>query len=1029
MGGGVAAYCLYQRMDDEVRCRVVAKIAGHYKDFKVTARSAHLVEGKGIKVSGLAIVDPRATGPRAELLHIEEAFLECPTDWKDLIQGDPVVRRVTIRRSTLRATRRADGSWTTAQLLPPPNFGDHAPEVVLEEGTIEMADAARPDAASTVLRDINWTMMPVPSADAGGNPHMRRLRGVLTAEGVRRLEIDGLLNLKSPFAAFRGRAQAVEFSPEWRDSLPEPAARRLTSLGDLYGHGDLSFEVKYEPSNAKPLQFHVTANMVRGRLSDPRLPQSLSDIRATVEVDNDGFTINNLAARCGQASLQMSCRRGGFDTTSPLSLVAEVHRLDLDRSLLAILPAPLQEMWRKYLPAGQIDADVKLQYDGQVWRPDVSVRCLNVSFSHFKFPYRLEHGKGTVVLKDDLLTAKMTALAGSQPVDITAEISRPLSAPTGWFEARGDEVPVDETLVSALPEKSREVVTSLDPRGRFGFYVRMWRDAPEQAMHQHVVLSMNRCSVRYQKFPYQLTNIRGILEMLDGTWTMRHIEGNNGTARVSCKGHLTPGFAGNELVLNFTARDVPLEEELRNALSPHMQQVWHNLRPRGLVNLTAEVRYLPEQHKFNVTVRAEPHRDVASLEPVHFPYRLDKIQGVLLYRDGQVTVQNAKAEHGTVKFASQVQGDFQPDGRWQVRLEGLTIDRLRPDRELIQALPERLRKVVTELNATGSVNLAGTVDLENSGRLGDPLRSRWEVRVGLHQNNIDCHGLRLNNLCGELSLQGGFDGANVRSRGELALDSVTHRDIQLTRVMGPIWIDDGRLLFGAWVDRQDNRTAAGPGPGRMPRPVTASLYGGTLYGDGWVAFGQQPRYCVNATLTDADLARCAKDLAPGQQRLQGKILATADLSGNGFTRNSLSGRGTVRLSQGDVYELPVMISLLKLVSIRPPDQNGFSDATIDYRIEGEHIYFDRIDFHGDAISLRGKGEMDFQSSIRLTFHALVGRGDLAVPVIKQVFSGASQQLMLIHVDGTLQNPETRKEALPYVNQALQQIREELQNRR
>ena len=73
----------------------------------------------------------------------------------------------------------------------------------------------------------------------------------------------------------------------------------------------------------------------------------------------------------------------------------------------------------------------------------------------------------------------------------------------------------------------------------------------------------------------------------------------------------------------------------------------------------------------------------------------------------------------------------------------------------------------------------------------------------------------------------------------------------------------------------------------------------------------------------------------------------------------------IRLSDADVYELPVMLSLLKILSIRPPDQNAFSDAAINYRVEGEHIYFDRIDFHGDAISLRGKGEMDFQSEIAL----------------------------------------------------------------
>ncbi len=66
--------------------------------------------------------------------------------------------------------------------------------------------------------------------------------------------------------------------------------------------------------------------------------------------------------------------------------------------------------------------------------------------------------------------------------------------------------------------------------------------------------------------------------------------------------------------------------------------------------------------------------------------------------------------------------------------------------------------------------------------------------------------------------------------------------------------------------------------------------------------------------------------------------------------------------------------------------------------------------------------MNFQSQIELTFYCLVGRGELELPVIKQVVRARSQQLMLIHVGGTLQNPEPRQEALPAVNQALQQLR-------
>jgi len=164
----------------------------------------------------------------------------------------------------------------------------------------------------------------------------------------------------------------------------------------------------------------------------------------------------------------------------------------------------------------------------------------------------------------------------------------------------------------------------------------------------------------------------------------------------------------------------------------------------------------------------------------------------------------------------------------------------------------------------------------------------------------------------------------------------------------------------------------------------------------------------------------------GKQTLQGTVLATVDLQGNGISSNAIGGQGKIQLGNANIYELPLMISMLKILSIRVPDPNAFSTADIDFRIQGEHFYFDRIDFKGDAISLFGKGEMDFQQAIRLTFHALVGRGELEVPLLKEFFRGASQQMMLIHVDGTLQNPRTRKEAFPGVNQAIQDLTDDLQ---
>ncbi len=1056
VGGGVAAFVFYRQAGEEIRSRVESRLAQHYKGLKVSVRSAELVEGTGIRVRNLSILEPGAEGPCAELMTIEEMVLECPTEWQELIKGDPAVSRVTVRRPTLRTTHRPDGQWSSAKLLPLPQFGDHPPEVVVENGVVEIFDPMKAATNNLSLRDVNLSILPVlanaplpisserqgasaaglpnaAGATFGVRPGMRRLQGMFASDGLRRVEFEGVIDVKKFAYSLRGRAETVDISPELRDSLPSPLAAKLTAIGGLRGQGNLQFQASYDAASGAPMQYNLSGRLRRGRLDDPRLPHTLSDMRATFHVDNGGYSIDDFAARSGQGTLRMACRRAGFEPTSPMTLSAEVRQLDLDRALLGILPQSLQDQWNKYRPVGEVDADIQVSFDGKTWRPEMSVQCLNVSFTHHKFPYRLEHGKGALDLKNDQLKLNITAYAGSQPVRLEAEFAHPFSGPTGWFEIKGDDIQLDEAMITALPDKPREVVRSLAPQGTLNFYTRLWRDKPDEATHQHLLLTANRCSIRYDKFPYPLSDIRGVLEMFDGAWTFRGLEANNDRARVTCEGRLTPGFTGNELVLDFTGKDVLLEASLRDALSPHMQRVWHDTRPRGSVDLTAQIRYLSEDKKFSVGVQIQPQRENASIEPVQFPYRLDHLEGTIVYRDGHVTFDRCKADHGNVKVSAAGYCDFSPDGRWNAHFSDLTADRLRVDRdrELLLALPERLRKAVVELNPVGSVNLRGSFDLARTGRLDEPLQSSWNMQLGMQQSKLQCGSILLENIHGNVTLQGGFDGQHLQTRGELAFDSVHYKDCQFTAVSGPIWIDDGRVLLGSWVDRRDNgvKNAENPTPARTPRPVTAGWLGGKFYLDGWATLEREPRYAINATLTEADLARCAKELAPGRQNLRGRILATADLTGSGRTRNNLIGRGTIRLSEANVYELPVMISLLKILSIRTPDQNAFSTATIDYRVEGEHIYFDRIDFQGDAISLRGKGEMDFQSNIRLTFYTTVGRGDVEIPIVKQVFTGASQQLMLIHIDGTLQNPETRKEVLPMLNRTIQGLGDEMQNLR
>jgi hypothetical protein len=328
---------------------------------------------------------------------------------------------------------------------------------------------------------------------------------------------------------------------------------------DLRGQGDLRFEVGYDPTAATPLKYDVWGRLTRGRIDDGRLPHALTDMRATLHVDNGGYTIDDLAARSGQGSLRLSCRTSGFEPNSPLWLKVELRQLDLDRALLNILPRALQEQWYKYRPAGEVDADVLVTFDGMRWQPEVLVQCLNVSLTHHKFPYRLEHGKGSLELKNDSLHLNLTAYSGSQQVRLTAEAVHPFGEATGRFEAKGDDIPLDESLLAALPPKPSEVVRSLNPRGTINFYVLMEQKHPNEPMHEHLIVALNHCSIRYDKFPYPLNDIRGRIEMFDGYWTFHDLKGTNDTAQVKCSGQLAPGLQGNELVLNLEGQDVTLK--------------------------------------------------------------------------------------------------------------------------------------------------------------------------------------------------------------------------------------------------------------------------------------------------------------------------------------------------------------------------------------------------------------------------------------------------------------------------------------
>jgi len=1025
VAGVAGAFFVYHRLDEEVRLAVESQLAEKYPKLRVSVREAQLVRGEGIRVRGLSIVEPNQAGPQEELFYVDELFIHCNTDPRMLMQGRLDVGRLTLRKPILRATRRSDGRWSAAQLLPLPKFGDGMPTGVIEGGVLEVVDVRTAKPTKLVLRDANlkWEATERNVADGVVAQRLMHIEGRVAGDQIRRLNFDGWFDPQSSAWSFTGDVAQLDVSPELRDSLPLEHDARLAMLVALRAKADAQFHISFQPGldgAVGRFGFEVTGHVTDGRLEDSRLPYPVTDLSGKFRVADDGVALSDCTARHGPSTIHLDLQRPGFDSSMPLSIRASTRSLTLDPKMLELLPETWRTQWHNFMPSGEVDLDAVLTFDGTAWRTDVTMRCVNVAFTFHKFPYRLERARGDLKLVDKHLTWELLAAAGNEEVRLVGDMMLDGPNTAGWTEVRGTGVRIDERLIRALPETLQNLARAMHPQGRTNVYIRAWKEpGGDGVMHKHVILNLQDCALKYDKFAYPLTNIFGTLEVRDDLFIFHDdLRASNDTGRITCRGQMTPASAGGELTMLFHGENVPIDEELRDALNPGAQRLWNDMKPRGVVRFDTEVRYRLLDKHLSVWVRAVPVDDTASIEPTYFPYRMDKVKGTFTFADGKLQMEQLRAEHGRTQISASGDCQIDPAGGWRLNLERLFVDRLQVDRDLLYALPEALKKSTGSLDPGGVFNVRGNFMLAGGNEAGRPLGAEWNVTIDCHNNSLNC-AVPLTGIHGSLWLAGRSDGGRFESQGELQLDSVTYGDYQTTEVLGPLWIDNEQVLLGFWADRRR---------GQLPeRHLTGKLYGGAVVADGWVVWGDEPEYAILATLTGADLARIAQERLPGANRLSGQIMATIDLRGKGRTRNNIAGRGSIQLRDADIYQLPAMTSMLKVVSLRTPDTRAFTKSDINFTLQGEHCYLERIDLDGDAFSLQGRGEINLSNdALALVFRAVVGSDARRAPTVKQLMGTASQQILLIHVDGTLQNPSIRREAFPGVNQVLEQLQAELQ---
>jgi hypothetical protein len=999
------------RLGEEVRVRAEARLGRVFPALVVQVRAATLVAGEGITLRGVSLVDPALPPQHRQLVWVDEVNLACSTALTELAAGPPDITGVRLRRPTVHVVRNASGQWNIARLLSGREAGGRVAPVSVEDATL-LVDDARLQKRLTV-RHVGFDVRPVE-----GNAVV--LRGSGTGDVFERVNVAGRIGLADGGFDLSGSVEAIDVAAQVQGLPVAPGG--LTGL-----RGRLGFEWRLAGSLERPDDVEVSAvgRFEAGHFQHPALPFALSNVSASLRADRNGIVCERFEAHAGATVVGGAGRLHGWHADADFDLAIDAERLLVGRHWEGHLPEPLATQWSKLLPAGEVDVQGSVARRGGRLAPDVSIRCRNLSLTHYRFPYRLDRTAGTVTFKDDTLGLHLTGQAGGHPVQVSGTIHTATDPGTGFIEVRGQGMQIDAALMSALPPRSADIVRSLRGTGNFDFAFRHERGPQFATGHANrLEIRLSRCSLAYAGFPYPLSNVSGSIRMDRGRWTIHDVSGSNDTGVVRCSGTLEPaGDDDGELLLQLTGRGVVLEPELCDSLPPGVRRIWDDIDPRGTAEFSATVRHRVKARRTEVELEATPEGDSVSIEPSWFPYRLEQLRGRIVWRDGCLRFERVRGVHARTTVSTEGSCRFTPDGGWHVSFERLSADRFRVDHDLLQALPAGLRDAVAGIDLRGLLSLDGTLDIYSTagvdtvagpgGRMftvPGPPAATWDVHLDMEQAALDI-GAPLEHVHGGIRLTGQSDGRSWRTQGDLALDSGMIRGIQLTAVQGPLVFDAEGVRLGAAA-----ATSAG-----ATRRLTARVAGGTLLVDGSVQTSATGGFGMTASLHDADLGRLMAETTGAGQRYKGRVHAGVELRGSRGGSHSLSGRGNVRLRDADLYELSVIMALFKILRIKAPDRNAFTSSLVDFRIEGPRAYLDNIELAGDAISLVGTGEVDFDGNLQLAFRSIMGDAQTQLPVMKRFLGGASGQFMLIHVGGTLAEPVTSTEAFPTLAAAVQKL--------
>ena len=196
------------------------------------------------------------------------------------------------------------------------------------------------------------------------------------------------------------------------------------------------------------------------------------------------------------------------------------------------------------------------------------------------------------------------------------------------------------------------------------------------------------------------------------------------------------------------------------------------------------------------------------------------------------------------------------------------------------------------------------------------------------------------------------------------------------------------------------------------RKINGTYCGGRINGSIEVdRTSQNGEYSGKFHFEKVSLQKLMESFIKEQQKWIGVCEGNIEFQGKGEDLKNFTAQGSAKLREGQLAEVPVLLSILKLLNLSLPKKESFHTANLKYSVKDKIVNIEELEVFSDSVELGCIGTIGFDSTIDLTVVAGLNRETFSqIPFIGGlmdfVVGGVRKKLTKVRITGTLSKPDS-----------------------